>query len=127
MGDIGREETETGDTEVESSGDDMTESESEMSLEPETEIEVTAPGAPHIKLTENHTQIKVGDSFDPLLYVATVEDDYDNIYTLWRDIQISGDYDVNTPGVYDFSFYVTDSSGNVSNHAKFRLTVKADK
>ena len=25
----------------------------------------------------------------------------------------------------DFSFYVTDSSGNVSNHAKFRLTVKA--
>lgn len=127
MGDIGREETETGDTEVESSGDDMTESESEMSLEPETEIEVTAPGAPHIKLTENHAQIKVGDSFDPLLYVATVEDDYDNIYTLWRDIQISGDYDVNTPGVYDFSFYVTDSSGNVSNHAKFRLTVKADK
>lgn len=126
-GDIGREETETGDTERESSGDDMTENESEMSLEPETEIEVTAPGAPHIKLTENHAQIKVGDSFDPLLYVATVEDDYDNIYTLWRDIQISGDYDVNTPGVYDFSFYVTDSSGKVSNHAKFRLTVKADK
>lgn len=112
-------------TQSESSGEDMTESETEMSLEPETETEITAPGAPHIKLTENHAQIKVGDSFDPLLYVAAVEDDYDNKYTLWRDIQISGEYDVNKPGVYDFSFYVTDSSGNVSNHAKFRLTVRA--
>ena len=122
------ESKETGDTEStesESFGNEMAESESEMSLKPETETEITAPGAPHIKLTENHAQIKAGDSFDPLLYVAVVEDDYDNIYTLWRDIQISGDYDVNTPGVYDFSFYVTDSSGNVSNHAKFRLTVKA--
>lgn len=102
-----------------------TDSETESEMETETETEITAPGAPHIKLTETHAEIKVGDSFDPLLYVATVEDDYDNIYTLWRDIQLSGDYDVNRPGVYKFSFYVVDSSGNVSNHAKFKLTVKA--
>lgn len=112
-------------TEKESETDTETESESES--ETETETETSAPGAPHIKLTENRVQIEVGDSFDPLLYVATVEDDYDNIYTLWRDIQLSGDYDVNTPGVYTLTYYVTDSSGNVSNHAKLRLTVKEKK
>lgn len=100
------------------------ESESETETETESESEELAPGAPIIRLTETKLEIQRGEAFSPLEYVASVEDDYDNIYALWRDIQISGEYDVNKAGKYELYFYVVDSAGNMSNRAKLTLTVK---
>lgn len=100
------------------------ETESESVTETESESEELEPGAPVIRLSEDHTQISVGSNFNPLNYVASVSDDYDDKYTLWRDIQLSGDYDVNKAGVYHLTYYVIDSQGIRSNSAKFTLTVK---
>lgn len=100
------------------------ETEPEPESESETESEELAPGSPVIKLTANKAEIKVGANFVPLNYVASVQDDLDNIYALWRDIQITGDYDIHKVGTYTLTFYVVDSSGNTSNHAKLKLTVK---
>ncbi len=100
------------------------ETESETETEAESESEELAPGAPIIRLTETKLEIQKGEAFSPLEYVASVEDDYDDIYSLWRDIQISGEYDVNRVGKYELYFYVVDSAGNTSNRARFTLTVK---
>ena len=99
--------------------DDRSVAQSEFELSEELE-----PGAPVIRLSEDHTQISVGSNFNPLNYVASVSDDYDDKYTLWRDIQLSGDYDVNKEGVYHLTYYVINSQGIRSNSAKFTLTVK---
>ena len=106
--------------ESETESESVTETESES----ESESEELEPGAPIIRLSENHAQISVGSNFNPLNYVASVSDDYDDKYTLWRDIQLSGDYDVNKEGVYHLTYYVIDSQGIRSNSAKFTLTVK---
>ena len=100
------------------------ETESESVTETESESEELEPGAPVIRLSENHAQISVGSNFNPLNYVASVSDDSDDKYTLWRDIQLSGDYDVNKAGVYHLTYYVINSQGIRSNSAKFTLTVK---
>ena len=110
------------DSEKEDKSESETEFESET--ETETESEELEPGAPVIRLSENHAQISVGSNFNPLNYVASVSDDSDDKYTLWRDIQLSGDYDVNKAGVYHLTYYVINSQGIRSNSAKFTLTVK---
>lgn len=101
-------------------------SEEESETEPESESEELEPGCPVIKLTELSTTIKAGETFNPLIYVASVEDDNDNIYDLWQNIQLDGEYDVKKPGKYELTFYVRDSAGNRSNRAKFVLTVEED-
>ena len=100
------------------------ESETELQSEPESEPEELEPGSPVIKLTETQAVIHVGDNFAPLNYVASVEDDYDNVYDLWQDIQLTGDYDTGKAGTYTLTFYVIDSAGNRSNSAKLRLRVE---
>ena len=112
--------------ETDSEKEDQSESETEFESETETETESEElePGAPGIRLSENHAQISVGSNFNPLNYVASVSDDSDDKYTLWRDIQLSGDYDVNKAGVYHLTYYVINSQGIRSNSAKFTLTVK---
>lgn len=101
-----------------------TQTETGIETETESESEELNPGAPIITLTEKQVEIKKGESFNPLEYVAAVVDDYDDKYSLWRDIQISGEYDVNETGKYELYFFVVDSAGNTSNRAKLVLTVK---
>ena len=96
----------------------------ESETEPESESEELEPGCPVIKLTQLSATIKIGETFNPLIYVASVEDDNDNIYALWQDIQLDGEYDVEKPGKYELTFYVRDSAGNMSNRARFVLTVE---
>lgn len=100
------------------------EGESESENETETESEELPPGSPHISLSEKQVEIHVGDDFEPLNYVESVEDDSDNIYDLWQNIRISGEYDVQKAGTYELSFYVIDSAGNSSNQAKLKVVVK---
>lgn len=99
--------------------------EEEPETESETESEELPPGSPHINLSEKQVEIHVGDSFEPLNYVESVEDDNDNIYDLWQNIRISGEYDVQKEGTYELFFYVIDSAGNTSNQAKLELVVKS--
>lgn len=110
--------------ETEADIESESETESELETESESETELLEPGHPVIKLTADNVTIEKGESFNPLEYVASIEDDYDDKYSLWRDIQLDGEYDVNTAGTYTLSFYVLDSSGNRSNTARFKLIVK---
>ncbi|MCC8066433.1 MAG: DUF5011 domain-containing protein [Clostridiales bacterium] len=97
----------------------------ETETERETETEETlVAGAPFITLTEEKVTITKGSTFEPLDYVATITDDSDNKYTLWRRVQIDGEYDTDTVGVYQLIYYVVDTSRNTSNHEKLQLTVK---
>lgn len=100
--------------------------ETEETTELESETEELEPGCPVLKLTELSTTIKVGETFNPIIYVASIEDDYDNIYELWQDIQISGEYDTEKAGTYELTFYVVDSAENMSNQAKLVLKVEEE-
>lgn len=101
--------------------DTVTETETETESE---EFQETNPGAPKLTLTQNSVTLKKGDTFNPLAYVDVIEDDYDNIYALWQDIQIRGEYDMTEEGTYTLYYYVIDSSGNISNQAKFNIVVE---
>ncbi|MDO5346531.1 MAG: DUF5011 domain-containing protein [Lachnospiraceae bacterium] len=99
------------------------ESESETETEPESESEEMEPGQPVLRLSSLSATMKAGEIFNPLSYVASIEDDYDNSYELWRNIQVEGEYDTEKPGRYELTYYVVDSSGNMSNRARFLLRV----
>lgn len=118
------EQEEEEDTEKGEISSEEREEESESELE--SESEELEPGCPVLKLTQLSAAIKVGETFNPLIYVASIEDDYDNIYELWQDIQISGEYDAYKAGKYELTFYVVDSAGNMSNQAKFVLKVEEE-
>jgi hypothetical protein len=91
----------------------------------DTEDELVQEGSsPAIALLIHKKTIKVGESFEPLGMVKGVADDADDESTLYSDIYISGEYDVNTPGSYELSYYVMDSDGNISDAKQFTLTVE---
>ena len=47
-----------------------------------------------------------------------------DVYKRQQQISIEGDYDINTPGDYQLSYFVTDSDGNTSEVKTLTLTVK---
>ncbi|MCD8347226.1 MAG: DUF5011 domain-containing protein [Lachnospiraceae bacterium] len=98
--------------------------ESETQTESEEAQEELAADAPRITLKQTRVTIKIGDSFEPTDYVDTITDDYDNKYTLWRRIQVEGNYDTGIAGIYQLVYYVTDTSGNSSNRATLLLIVE---
>ncbi|MCC8101416.1 MAG: DUF5011 domain-containing protein [Clostridiales bacterium] len=119
-------DTETEDTDTDTTGmtDTMAqESESETQVQTESEEEL-AEDAPRITLKQTRVTIQIGDSFEPTDYVDSITDDYDNKYTLWRRIQIEGNYDTSIAGIYQLVYYVTDTSGNSSNRATLLLIVE---
>lgn len=85
-----------------------------------------SPGTPRLRLVCRKLQISVGDSFDPLIYVQSIEDDYDNKYELWRQISIEGEVNTKVPGIYQLIYTATDSSGNVSNRAMLLVDVQGE-
>lgn len=122
VGTVSKEKDET--SEDGQNTDEEMKEESETETDLETESEELDPACPVVKLTQQKATIKKGETFNPLVYVASIEDDYDNIYELWQNIQLEGEYDSDKAGKYDLSFYVVDSSGNRSNRAKFVLQVE---
>lgn len=80
--------------------------------------------SPRFHLKEYAVTIEAGSEFDQLSYVENIEDDNDTREELYRRIQISGNVDVNTPGVYELIYHVADSDGNSSNQAKLVITVE---
>lgn len=91
----------------------------------ENQDDLTPEGEnPVIALNTDHVEIPAGSEFDPLSAVKGVADTYDDADTLSQQISIEGEYDTNTPGDYELSYYVTDSDGNTSEVKTLTLTVK---
>lgn len=87
-------------------------------------IDAMAPGAPKFYLTTYYLEIPVGTPVDQLSYVSDIQDDVDATNTLYRQIQIEGNVDSNTPGTYELTYYVVDSNGNESNRAVLTIVVQ---
>lgn len=85
-----------------------------------------SPERPRLRLTNRKLAVSVGDSFDPLIYVQSIEDDYDNKYELWRQISVEGEVNTKVPGIYQLIYTATDSSGNVSNRAMLLVDVQGE-
>lgn len=66
----------------------------------------------------------MGTPVDQLSYVSDIQDDVDATNTLYRQIQIEGNVDSNTPGTYELTYYVVDSNGNESNRAVLTIVVQ---
>lgn len=81
-------------------------------------------GSPRIYLTDYVVHISAGTSVDRLSYVKEITDDTDDIFELYRKIQIEGDLNANIAGTYECKYYVIDSNGNQSNVALLKFIVE---
>jgi len=82
------------------------------------------PEAPRLYLSAYEVTINAGEPFNRLAYVEEITDDVDPRDRSFRNIQINGEVDPNTPGVYQLTYYVVDTNGNHSNDAVLTVTVK---
>lgn len=93
---------------------------------------VSAPAAPQIYLTDYWIEVPVGTTIDAVSYVKEIKDDADDIFELWKKIQLrdaagnqaSSPISFAAAGTYEYSFLVVDSQGNVSNSAVMTIVVK---
>lgn len=92
--------------------------------ENEAKIAVLPQGSPAFYLQQYEERLAVGSSFDVLSYVKEITDDVDDRSWLFQHIQVSGEVNTYTPGIYELIYYVIDSSGNQSNQAKLTVTVE---
>lgn len=78
---------------------------------------------PYIKLKTKEITVKKYKSFDLLSVIETLEDDKDDEETMWRRIQVSGNYHTNKVGSYELNYYATDTEFNKSNVETLTLNV----
>lgn len=119
----GSEETETAQTPTPSPEPEQDEAEL-LKEEEEAEAEAMPSQNPRIYLTEYYVEIPVGSSWDPLEYVKEISDDSDDMYALWRKIQVEDGVDTAAAGTYECTYYVVDSQNNSSNNATIRVVVE---
>ena len=98
--------------------------ETETESETQTESETANPEAPVIELANKKVEIKAGDEFEPVYQVKEITDDKDDRSSLFRQIEVSGEYSTTKAGTYTLTYIVTDSDGNSSAPAKLELVVK---
>lgn len=79
---------------------------------------------PRVYLTDYLVKVPVGTSVDLLSYVSEIKDDSDDVYELWRKIQITGSVNSAVPGTYKCTYYVIDSQNNISNNAVLTVIVE---
>jgi lipoprotein-anchoring transpeptidase ErfK/SrfK len=82
-------------------------------------INVVDKEAPKIKGVVNRISY-FGDTIDMVSYLTVTDNSGETI-----EPQINGDYDFNTPGIYNLTVTATDSAGNVAS-VPFTLTVKKE-
>lgn len=90
----------------------------------DAKIAALPAGSPRFYLTQYELTIDRGDDLNRLEYVENIEDAKDDRDRLYRQIQVDGEVDTNTPGEYELTYYVVDSDGNRSNNAVLTVTVK---
>lgn len=85
-------------------------------IEPEVTEEPVEinPEAPVLTLKSDKVELTVGSKFYVVPQVEDITDDKDNRSRLFRNIEVFGEYDRNTPGEYTLEYVVTDSDGNQS-------------
>ena len=88
--------------------------------------ELVSDGDPVIRLVTHEVHIEVGDEFYDMDYVEDAVDDIDGKGYLFRNMYQESDYDEDTPGEYELTYYCEDSDGNRSNEAKLMLYVEDD-
>jgi hypothetical protein len=109
---------------AEASEEEPTSAEGELTGEGYEDPELVSTGAPVIRLTTHAVTMKVGERFNSLDYIYDMVDDQDSRETLYRRIQLEGEYDMSQPGQYELNYYVLDTDRNQSNVAKLMLTVE---
>lgn len=95
-------------------------------------MSVSAPAAPQIYLTDYWIEVPVGTTIDAIPYVREIKDDADDVFELWKKIQLrdaagnqaSSPISFASAGTYEYSYLVVDSQGNVSNSAVLTVVVK---
>ncbi len=100
------------------------ETEAETETEDEGEFANLPPGSPRITLKMDSDTIEPGESYNLLSYVKSITDDVDGPDWLYSQIHIQGMYEISGPGVYELVYTVVDREYNMSNEAKFTLTIK---
>lgn len=80
--------------------------------------------SPKIYLSDYLVKVPVGTTVDLLSYVSEIKDDSDDIYALWRKVQITGEVNSAVPGTYKCTYYVIDSQNNISNNAVLTVVVE---
>lgn len=90
----------------------------------EAAIALLSAEAPRLYLSQYALTLSAGSDFNALTYVEDIVDDTDSRDDLFRQIQIYGSADTQTPGVYELTYYVNDSDGNRSNEAALVVTVE---
>ncbi len=80
--------------------------------------------SPRIYLSDYLIKVPVGTSVDLLSYVSEIKDDSDDVYALWRKVQITGEVNSAVPGTYKCTYYVIDSQNNISNNAVLTVVVE---
>ncbi len=96
---------------------------SEESMET-SEEETEVPEFPVITLNQSSVTLPVGSRFEYSTYIASVSDDADTQAELFRNLVITGHYDVNTPGSYPLEFWLVDKDGNQSERQSFTLIIE---
>lgn len=87
------------------------------------DLPLVSAGDPVIRLNTHEVHIEVGGDFYSMDYVEDAIDDVDSREYLYRNMFLDGEYDTDTEGEYEISYYCVDSNGNVSNFAKLKLIV----
>ena len=90
----------------------------------EAEANAMSDQNPRIYLKDYLIKVPVGTSVDLLSYVSEIKDDSDDVYTLWRKVQITGEVNSAVPGTYKCTYYVIDSQNNISNNAVLTVIVE---
>lgn len=90
----------------------------------EAEADSLPAQSPRVYLTDYLVKVPVGTSVDLLSYVSEIKDDSDDVYELWRKIQITGSVNSAVPGTYKCTYYVIDSQNNISNNAVLTVIVE---
>ncbi|MBR2764825.1 MAG: hypothetical protein IKE03_02425 [Blautia sp.] len=91
---------------------------------PTPTIVITNPAAPVLTLVTDRLEIQAGGSFNNIGQVSDITDDKDDRYTLFRRIQIHGNYNTSVPGEYLLQYLCSDTDGNLSPVRDFTLVVK---
>lgn len=78
---------------------------------------------PTLQLTTGAADLPVGTPFDPKTYIQGVADNVDSPEILNGTISIEGACDTAQPGVYQLTYTVRDSAGNVSDPQVLTVTV----
>lgn len=80
------------------------------------------PDAPVLRLTESEVTLSVGDSFQYMNYIATMEDSDGS--SLDRYVNLLGDVDTYTPGTYDVTYTITSPVTGKSTSRTLEVTVQ---